>query len=64
MGRFWLLPDEEQLFYTGSDWLLVLLSSLDDELKANALLLFWRAWHLRNDVIHAQGYGESINIAS
>jgi hypothetical protein len=39
---------------TGPDWLMILLSSLDvdEELKAK-MLLFWRLWHMRNDVIHA-----------
>jgi hypothetical protein len=46
-------------------------------MKASMLLLFWRAWHLRNDAIHAQGtatikdstmfltsYEKSVGIAS
>jgi hypothetical protein len=26
-------------------------------MKAKVLLLFWRAWHLRNDMIHGDGKG-------
>jgi hypothetical protein len=53
------------------------LNSVDADGKAKILLLLWRAWHLRNDVIHASGraliigsvmfltsYSESLNIAS
>jgi hypothetical protein len=49
------LTNEEQFSYTGPDWLLDLLGSVDDESKAHILLILWRAWHLRNDSIHAKG---------
>jgi hypothetical protein len=55
MRRVWELPDEEQFSYTGSEWLLHLLGSVDDETKAQILLILWRAWHLGNDSIHAKG---------
>jgi ribonuclease HI len=77
MRRHWLLHDEQQFRFTGPDWHLILLASIDDDLKAKTLLLFWRAWHLRNNAIHSQGtatimgsalflysYGGSIKIAS
>jgi ribonuclease HI len=40
---------------TGKDWLLLCLSNTDDQTRDRLLLLLWRAWHLRNDVIHQQG---------
>jgi hypothetical protein len=49
------LPDEEQLQFTGRNWILVLLTSVDAEVKAGNLLLLWRAWHLRNDLLHGRG---------
>jgi hypothetical protein len=77
MRRYWLLPDEEHFKYTGPDWLLHPLDSVESEVKARVLLILWRAWHLRNDVIHAKGtttimssamflssYGESLHIAN
>jgi hypothetical protein len=36
-------------------WPLHLLSSLDDDSRDKTLLLFWRAWHHRNDVMHGKG---------
>jgi hypothetical protein len=35
--------------------LLMLLSSVQKEVKARILLLLWHSWHLRNDVIHGKG---------
>lgn len=40
---------------TGPDWLLVLLDSLNSSDKARVLYLLWRAWFLRNDMIHGKG---------
>ncbi|KAM0824361.1 hypothetical protein ACQ4PT_070255 [Festuca glaucescens] len=47
----WSLPKEEVLRYTGEDWVLVLLSQVDEHMRAKLLLLWWRCWHLRNNMI-------------
>jgi hypothetical protein len=44
------LPKEKQYQYTGLDWLLLLLKSVEKVVVAQVLLFFWRAWHLRNDI--------------
>jgi hypothetical protein len=41
--------------YNGPDWLILLLSSISREVGAYILLMFWRAWFLRNDVLHGKG---------
>jgi hypothetical protein len=41
LRQYWRLSDEEQLRQTGPDWLLLLLNSVDAEVKAYILLLFW-----------------------
>jgi hypothetical protein len=77
MRKHWLLPDEAQFRYTGPDWLILLLDSVDKETRAQILFLLWRAWYLRNDIIHGKGttsivgsgkfltsYMESLGIAS
>jgi hypothetical protein len=59
------------------DWLPLLLSSLNAETKVRVLLLVWRAWHMRNNVMHGgdtatimgsapflKSYSVSLNIAS
>jgi hypothetical protein len=51
----WFLPDEEQFRYSGPDWLLLLLASVDEETAAHILLILWRAWYLRNDIVHGNG---------
>jgi ribonuclease HI len=55
MRDFWILPKEESLRKTGKDWLLVLLDNTNKDMHQAILLTFWRAWHLRNDIIHAKG---------
>ncbi|KAM0844489.1 hypothetical protein ACQ4PT_057047 [Festuca glaucescens] len=55
MRKFWTLPDEYSFRYTGKDWLQLLLSQVDEITNSRILMLLWRSWHLRNDVIHQQG---------
>lgn len=55
MRLSWELPSEDQLQYTGPDWLLVLLNSIPKVMKTCILLITWRSWHLRNDIIHEKG---------
>jgi hypothetical protein len=52
MRRHWSLPGEIEFQYTGPDWLL---SSVDEDTKAKVLLLMWRAWYMRNDIMHGNG---------
>jgi ribonuclease HI len=55
MRRIWYLPKEESFRQTGKDWLQILLAQVDDITGARILKLLWRAWHLRNDIIHENG---------
>jgi hypothetical protein len=57
MRWHWTLPAEELLQYTGRDWLLLLLHDLKEDQRAKVLMVFWRAWHLRNGAIHGKGQG-------
>src|SRR5204862_4976444 len=43
MRTIWELPPEEQLTYTGPDWLLVLLNSISKDMKTRMLLVMWRS---------------------
>jgi hypothetical protein len=56
MRKVWRLQDEEQFYATGPEWLQLLLSHLDDETKANNLLLLWQVWFLRNNNMHGDGW--------
>jgi hypothetical protein len=55
MRQRWLLPDDKQLSLTGPDWLLILLPSFNRQQKAKVLLLMWRAWFLRSNIIFLSG---------
>jgi hypothetical protein len=55
MREYWELPGEEWFQYTGPDWLLHLISSVDSEARAKILLILWRAWYIRNDITHGKG---------
>jgi hypothetical protein len=60
----WYLPDEEQFQASRPDWLLLLLNSVDRTIGAHNLLLFWRAWHLRNNIVHGKGTGSVVASAN
>ena len=51
----WDLPGERVFIYNGPDWLLILLAKIKPRQRDLVLLVFWRAWFLRNDVVHNQG---------
>ena len=55
MLKHWNLPPENLFVYSGPDWLQNLLMHLSKETCSQVLMLLWRAWHLRNDVIHQMG---------
>jgi hypothetical protein len=47
----WRLPDESSFNYTGPDLITVLLNEVDKDTRVKLMLLFWRIWHHRNDVV-------------
>ena len=55
MRKHWHIPHEDVFRNTVKDWLLICLSQVDANTKTNILMLLWRAWHLRNDIVHEKG---------
>jgi ribonuclease HI len=55
MREFWQLPKEEELFYTGHDWVLNILANHEEDTRSQLLFIWWRAWHLRNNSIFGDG---------
>ncbi|CAM0949674.1 unnamed protein product [Alopecurus aequalis] len=55
MRELWDLPPESLFRHTGEDWLLLLLDFCNKDQRSRILMLLWRAWHLRCDVIHGKG---------
>jgi ribonuclease HI len=51
----WNLPGEQLFRNTGTDWLQILLGQVDELTESRILMLLWRPWHLRNDIIHDKG---------
>jgi hypothetical protein len=51
----WRQPDEKMFQAQGLDWLFTLISALDKEVKENKLLLLWRVWFMRNNIMHGDG---------
>jgi hypothetical protein len=55
MRKHWTLPPESFFEYTGPEWLQNLLLASDQSQRSKILMLLWRSWHLRNDIIHGNG---------
>jgi hypothetical protein len=55
LADVWELPPETKLTYTGHDWVLVLLDSLNHDLRSKMMFIWWRAWHHRNNIIFDKG---------
>ncbi|VAH50600.1 unnamed protein product [Triticum turgidum subsp. durum] len=51
----WNLLDEVVFNFTGPNWLLVLLDQVRPPVHEQIIFMFWRAWHLRNDLIFGKG---------
>ena len=55
MRDVWNIPEEKIFKFSVPDWLLVLLDQLNSHVREQVLFIFWRAWHLRNDLIFHEG---------
>lgn len=50
----WDLPDIRTIRSTGADWFGQLISELDDTKRLRVMMLFWRLWHVRNELVHSK----------
>lgn len=55
LREVWEVPAEDQFINTGSDWFLDLLAKFKVQMVFQLMFLFWRAWHIQNDGIFAEG---------
>jgi ribonuclease HI len=55
MRDVWSLPRNEEIKNSGQEWLFDLLSSVSEDVRNMIIMLTWRIWQLRNDLIHAKG---------
>ena len=49
------LPKESVLAEPNPDWLLNALSQCPGHMREKLLLVLWRSWHLREDIVHNKG---------
>ncbi|WVZ60335.1 hypothetical protein U9M48_010378 [Paspalum notatum var. saurae] len=52
MRKHWLLPEEERWWYSGPDWLLILLDNCNKDQRDKVKLLLWQTWTQHNDIVH------------
>jgi hypothetical protein len=52
MAEDWPLPGDDLLKNTGHEWLLHLLATISEEMRAPMLMTFWRIWHAHNEMTH------------
>uniref|UniRef100_A0ACD6AUC3 Uncharacterized protein n=1 Tax=Avena sativa TaxID=4498 RepID=A0ACD6AUC3_AVESA len=55
MRKFWKIPEEKAFTYTGKDWLPIMLANCGKDERALVLMILWRSWHLRCNIIHGSG---------
>jgi hypothetical protein len=49
------LPTEEAFSFDEHEWIFQLISNVPEKMRAMILLLLWRVWHYRNNVVHGDG---------
>ena len=52
MAETWSIPEHTEVIHTGTEWLLHLLAGKTENQCMKILMLLWRIWHVRNEVIH------------
>jgi hypothetical protein len=53
MQEIWPLPPEDMLNFSGPEWLLMLIDRVDAHIAVRILLVLWRAWFARNELVHS-----------
>ena len=52
MADIWPIPDLKDMMNTGPEWLLHALCKLPDEQRLHLVMLLWKIWYVRNEVVH------------
>lgn len=54
LARVWNLPDLHTMVNNGREWLLHVLAPLSDISRMMILMIFWRTWFIRNELVHCK----------
>ncbi|XP_037480771.1 uncharacterized protein LOC119358225 [Triticum dicoccoides] len=54
MAKVWMIPEIESIEHNGKEWLLHVLEPLNDVGRMMVLMIFWRSWFVRNEVVHCK----------
>ncbi|PNT73452.1 hypothetical protein BRADI_2g58691v3 [Brachypodium distachyon] len=54
LRKTWDLPPECKLG-RGHEWFQILLHRSSKDMRARLMMLFWHAWHLRNNIVFGDG---------
>ncbi|KAE8787456.1 retrotransposon unclassified [Hordeum vulgare] len=54
MQLSWPLPNRVDIPCTGSEWLLHLLAESHEHIRSRIIMVLWRIWHLRNELMHGK----------
>lgn len=53
MREKWPLPREEDLHYSGHEWLLRIIDKYDADIVGRLVLILWRSWFIRNELTNS-----------
>jgi ribonuclease HI len=54
MSEVWSLPEVSLVVNTGKEWVLNLLHGKTEMDRVRILMLLWRIWHVRNELVHSK----------
>jgi ribonuclease HI len=52
MEKVWTIPPLTSVVNTGAEWVLHLLDGKEEMVRVKILMLLWRIWYVRNEVVH------------
>lgn len=54
MAAVWDLPEISSTLPSGEEWFIQLAGSLEESTRVGLMMLLWRMWYVRNEIIHAK----------
>ncbi|KAE8786890.1 retrotransposon unclassified [Hordeum vulgare] len=54
MRLYWPLPDRLLINWTGKEWLLKLLDEAQVSVRSRIIMVLWRSWYVRNEILHGK----------